>query len=147
MPAFTRYALAASSLAALAAAAPALERRQTTCYSGVYMVVARGSEEDPGEGKCQAVADGVTAQVPDSASVAVDYPASIGDPLYWDSVTDGINSAISLVQTYIDACGSSSRVALIGYSQGGNIMTDALAGGVDKPDPLTTDYTQYSMLK
>ena len=131
-------------LAGLAAAAP-VQQRQTTCYSGVYMIVARGSDEDPGEGKPGAVADLVAAQIPDSASVAVVYPASIVDPVYPDSVSDGITNAISLVQDYVNACGSSSRIALIGYSQGGNVMTDALAGGVDKPAVLTTAYTQYSM--
>lgn len=139
----TSFALAALAMATLASAAP-LQQRQTTCYSGVYMIVARGSTEDPGEGKPGEVADAVTAQIPDSGSVAVDYPASILDPPYPESVSDGITDTINKVHDYVDACGSDSRIVLIGYSQGGNIMTDALAGGVDKPDPLDTSYTKYS---
>ena len=138
-----RLTLASLALAAISHAAP-LEPRQSTCYSGVYMIVGRGSEEDPGEGKPGAVADAVASQIPNSASVAVDYPASIADPVYPESVSDGVSDTISKVQSYVDACGSASRIALIGYSQGGNVMTDALAGGVDKPTPLSTSYTQYS---
>lgn len=81
--------------------------------------------------------------LPDSASVAVDYPASITDPTYPTSVTDGIDNAIQLVQAYVNACGDASKIALIGFSQGGNVMTDMLAGGVDKPDPLDASYAQY----
>ncbi|KAJ8112540.1 hypothetical protein ONZ43_g5373 [Nemania bipapillata] len=128
--------------AALAAAAP-LEPRQT-CYSGLYILAARGSNEPAGEGDIQQVSDLITAAVPGSASVAVDYPATIfTDGTYVGSVTDGINNIISLFQTYVDACGASSRVVMLGYSQGGNVVTDALAGGVDKPTPLSTAYTQY----
>ena len=84
-------------------------------------------------------------QVPNSASVAVDYPATVfTDGTYPASVTDGINDAKTKVQNYVDACGSSSRIVLLGWSQGGNVMTDLLAGGVDKPDPLTSAYSQYS---
>ncbi|KAI0438453.1 carbohydrate esterase family 5 protein [Xylaria telfairii] len=138
-----RSAAFALGAAALVAAAP-MEPRQTTCYSGLYILAARGSNEPVGEGSIQEVSDLITAAVPDSASVAVDYPATIfTDGTYVGSVTDGINNAISLFQDYVDACGDSSRVVLLGYSQGGNVMTDVLAGGVDKPDPLSTDYTQY----
>ena len=130
--------------AALVGAAPLVIEPRATCYSGVYVIVGRGSTEDPGEGKPGAVADLVVAAIPDSASVAVNYPASIVDPPYPESVVDGIKDTIAKVQAYVDACGPSSKIALVGYSQGGNLMTDALAGGVDKPDPLTTAYSQYS---
>lgn len=80
-----------------------------------------------------------------STSIAVDYPATIisSSSSYPESVTDGINDAKAKVEAYVDACGSSSRIVLLGFSQGGNVMTDLLAGGVDKPDPLTADYAQY----
>ena len=143
-----RLALAALLAFALTSTAAPLFPlpRQTTCYSGVYMIVGRGSTEDPGEGKPGAVADAVAALIPDSASVAVDYPASIIDPPYPESVSDGIDDTIDKIHTYVDACGADSNIVLIGYSQGGNIMTDVLAGGVAKPDPLDPSYAQYSTL-
>lgn len=131
-------------LSAQVASAP-VRHRQVTCYSGVYMVIARGSNEDPGEGRPSLVADLVAAAIPGSGRVAVDYPATITGPLYPTSVTDGIKDAIEKIESYIDTCGSSSRVVLIGYSQGGNVVTDVLAGGVAKPDPITPAYAQYGM--
>ena len=106
--------LATATLATLSSAAPLLPRQQT-CYSGFYMIVARGSNEAPGEGKPGQVADMIAAQVPDSASVAVDYPATIisSDTEYPESVTDGINDTKTKIQNYVDACGSSSRIVLI----------------------------------
>jgi len=137
--------LATAGLATIASAAP-LALRQQQCYSGFYMIVARGSNEAPGEGKPGQVADMIAAQVPDSASVAVDYPATIISTSsdYPESVTDGISDTISLIQSYVNACGSASRIVLLGYSQGGNVMTDVLAGGVDKPAPIGSDLSQYS---
>ena len=136
-------ALASLVLAGMVGAAP-LQPRQT-CYSGVYMIVGRGSDEAAGEGEPGVVATAVAAAIPDSGSVAVDYPASIFDPPYFDSVSDGITDTINKIESYVNACGASSRIALIGYSQGGNVMTDVLAGGVDKPTPISPSYAKYSM--
>jgi hypothetical protein len=77
--------------------------------------------------------------------VAVDYPADICcDTLYPGSVSDGITDTISKIHDYVATCGAASRIVLIGYSQGGNVMTNVLAGGVAKPDPLGEEYRQNS---
>jgi acetylxylan esterase len=118
-----------------------------TCVSGLYMIAARGSGQDPGEGSIAEVTTKVKALVPGSVSVAVDYPATIfDDGTYPVSVTEGIQDTITKVHNYVDTCGASSKIALLGYSQGGNVMTDALAGGVLKPTPLSSAYTKYSKL-
>lgn len=153
-PAFQRYSVAmvrvSASLAALALAvavsAAPVDRRQVTCVSGLYIISARGSNEDPGEGVVGQVSTLIKAAVADSTSVAVDYPAAIisTTSIYPESVTDGINDAIDKITTYVDTCGSDSQVVLLGYSQGGNVMTDALAGGVDKPEPLSDAYKANS---
>ena len=142
-----RFALRAGVLLSLATAATAspLLRRQTTCYTGVYVIAGRGSEEAAGEGSTQQVADAIVAAIPGSGSIAVDYPASVFDPPYFDSVSDGINNVISLIQTYVSDCGG--QIVLAGFSQGGNVMTDALSGGVDKPTPLDPSLVDYSELK
>ena len=138
-------AAVALGLAALAAAAPLMER-QVSCVSGLYIIVARGSTEPQGEGPLSTVASLIEASVPGSTDVAVVYPATIisSSSVYPESVVDGINNTTQLITSYVDACGSASQIALLGYSQGGNIMTDLLAGGVDKPAPLSSDYAQYS---
>jgi hypothetical protein len=128
------------ALSALASAAPLVPR--VNCVSGLYIIVGRGSNEAAGEGKPGQVATLIKSRVPNSVSVAVNYPATLSN--YPDSVTAGIKDTISKIQTYVDTCGSSSKIVLLGYSQGGNVMTDVLAGGVDKPAPLADKYRQNS---
>lgn len=139
----------AAALASTAAAAPAAVEPRVSCASGVYMIVARGTGEAAGQGKPGQVAALVAARVPGSASVAVDYPASAlrrraANVIYPASVTDGINDTKKKIQDYVAQCGAGSKIALIGYSQGGNVMTDLLAGGVLKPAPLDDKYLKNS---
>ena len=105
-------------LAALATAVPLLPR-QTTCASGLYIIVARGSYQDEGEGSTGAVGNMIEALVPGSYSVAVDYPATIIDidDNYFASVIEGIVDTKTKIQDYVAACGDASRIALLGYSQ------------------------------
>ncbi|KAI0879044.1 putative acetylxylan esterase 2 precursor [Hypoxylon argillaceum] len=125
----------------MAAAHPLVQNRAVTCVSGLYMIAARGSEEDPGEGPLSQVTSLVKTLVPDSTSVAVDYPAAIfDDGTYPVSVFEGITDAINKIEAYVASCGASSRIVLLGFSQGGNVMTDALAGGVLKPSPIGSQY-------
>ncbi len=143
-------ALAAiAALASTAVAAPAVVEPRVSCASGVYMIVARGTGEAVGEGKPGQVAALVAARVPGSASVAVDYPASAlrrraANVIYPASVTAGINDTKKKIQDYVAQCGAGSKIALIGYSQGGNVMTDLLVGGVLKPAPLDDKYHKNS---
>lgn len=149
-----KHAALLLGIAALAAAHPTrpLMPRQSgsaeSCYS-LYMIVARGSDEPQGEGAPGQVADMIQSQVANSASVAVVYPATIDSngTAYPQSVSDGITDTINLIESYVSRCGSNSQIALLGYSQGGNVMTDVLAGGVDKPAPLAEQYRQNSKFK
>lgn len=133
------------ALASLTLSFP-LASRQTTCYSGLYIIVARGSYEDVGEGSPGEVATAIEALIPDSFSIAVDYPAVIIslEDNYFSSVEDGILDAKAKIVEYVAACGAASRIALLGYSQGGNVVTDVLAGGTGKPEPIGEEYRQYS---
>ncbi|KAJ3577841.1 hypothetical protein NPX13_g2724 [Xylaria arbuscula] len=145
-PTLVSLGLLATTVAAAPFTVPLNETRAAavTCVSGFYMLAARGSNEDPGEGPLVQITDAVKALVPDSTSVAIDYPAAIyDDGTYPVSVYQGIDDTIEKIQDYVAACGASSRIVLLGYSQGGNVMTDALAGGVLKPDPITEDYRSY----
>ena len=130
-------------LATIVSAAPLGLGRRVTCYSGVYVIGARGTSEDAGYGSVASVVSSIIAAIPGSGGVALDYPASWLDPLYPESVTDGINSLISLVENYVNGCGG--KIVLVGFSQGGNVITDALAGGVNKPIPLSANYASHGM--
>ncbi len=130
------------ALAVAVSAAPVVLDTRATCYSGVYVIGARGTDEDAGYGSVASVVSGVLAAIPNSGAIALDYPASLLDPLYPDSVVDGINTLISLVESYANSCGG--KIVLVGFSQGANVVTDALAGGVDKPTPLSASYVARS---
>ena len=86
----------------------------TTCASGVHMIVARASTEAPGEGIIGAVATRVQQAVPGSDSEAVVYPATLTD--YLDSEASGVAGMKELIQSYVARC-PSSKIALLGYSQ------------------------------
>ena len=129
--------LATVAIATLSAAAP-LSTRAPTCVSGLYIIVARGSTEAPGEGEPGKVADMIVARVPHSTSVAVDYPATLEN--YNASVAAGVADATQKVKDYVSACGSNSRIALLGYSQGGEVMTNMLSG----PGQIDSSYMKYS---
>ncbi|KAM3513042.1 hypothetical protein MY11210_003347 [Beauveria gryllotalpidicola] len=146
---------AVAALASVAGAAPVeASTNNATCASGVYLIVARGTGEAVGQGKPGQVADLVAARVPGSASVAVDYPATaikrrrsssssssvVSRALYPFSVARGISDTKKKIQDYVAQCGNSSKIALVGFSQGGNVMTDLLAGGILKPAPLDAKY-------
>jgi len=92
------------------------------------------------------VASLTESRVPDSFSVAIDYPAAIisDSSFYPESVEDGVEDTKAKIEAYVAACGEGSRIALLGYSQGGNVVTDTLAGGLDKPDPIDVMYKPYS---
>lgn len=138
-------ALKTLAVAALACAAPLGLEPRVTCAPGLYMIVARGSNEPAGEGRIGAITKAVKAQVPGSTSVAVDYPATIlTGTLYPESVYEGIIDTKKKVRNYVAACGDDSRIVLIGYSQGGNVISDMLAGGVLKPMPLDASYRKHS---
>jgi predicted esterase len=94
--------------------------------SGLYILVARGSNQAAGEGTVGPVADAIEALVPGSVSQAIDYPATIisGDSNYITSVIQGINDTKTKIQNYVAACGASSKIALVGFSQGANVSTD-----------------------
>ncbi|KAF2816688.1 cutinase [Mytilinidion resinicola] len=130
--------LATAALVAFTSALP-LHPRQS-CATGFHIIVARGSNEAPGEGRSGQVATLIENMVPGSDSVAVDYPAAICcADLYPESVADGITDTINKTHSYVATC-PHARIVLVGYSQGGNVMTDVLAGGVAKPGPLEEAY-------
>jgi hypothetical protein len=86
----------------------------TTCATGVHIIVARASTEPPGEGIIGAVATKVQQAVPGSDSEAVDYPATLTN--YSISEPSGVAAMQTLIQNYVARC-PSSKIALMGYSQ------------------------------
>ncbi|KJX96523.1 acetylxylan esterase like protein [Zymoseptoria brevis] len=133
--------LSLSALLALTTAAPLTPRQTVSCVSGLYILVARGSGQAAGEGSVATVADMIEARVPNSLSDAVVYPATFEN--YFGSVNTGIDNAKSKIRAYVDQCGESSRIALVGFSQGAHVMTDTMAGGTLTQGPIEDGYARY----
>ncbi|KAK4065959.1 CAZyme family CE5 [Trichoderma aggressivum f. europaeum] len=117
-------ALSLSLLAASSTAAAA------TCAKGLYMVVARGSEEPAGTGVTGNLTSQIAAKVPNSQVVAVDYPATLSD--YEDSEGDGVKAMQLLINNYGQAC-PGNKIAILGYSQGAQVSSDSVCGGAGEP--------------
>ena len=88
------------------------------CATGVHMIVARATTEQPGYGALGQVVDQVLGQVTGSTSEAVDYPANglFNFTVYQQSETIGIQNMTKALTAYTQAC-PQSRIALLGYSQ------------------------------
>lgn len=96
------------------------------CYSGVYMILARGTDEPQGGSILETVAAAVEAAVPNSAASEVVYSAITGSGFY-GSVADGVNNAQQQMQDYYNQC-PTSKMVVMGYSQGALVTSGTMAG-------------------
>ncbi|KAF5855809.1 hypothetical protein ETB97_008413 [Aspergillus alliaceus] len=112
-----------------------LADRQTITCSPIHLLVARGTTEPPGNGLMRSLAQLIISdQGPGKADQeAIDYPATgLGNyNAYMDSVAQGSQAVTQQVTSYAKNC-PNSRIVLLGYSQGAQIIGDALCGTVTK---------------
>lgn len=166
------------SLATVAIATPSIEERQTVSSSnctttGVHMIVARASTESPGIGSLLAPVVAVIQEyLPGSDYVGVDYPATLIE--YGTSVEIGVASklediqdlvssegrnsklittkidATKLIEEYVASC-PDSKIVLLGYSQGAQVVGDTLCGissdGFTATAALASKYSSNSKPK
>jgi len=144
-----------TSVALLAAAAAGTVRADNIeCADGLYMLIARGTGEDPGPGETGKVANRIKDQIENSTVKGLNYPASfngeVGDNNYFESVEKGYEAMKVAIQQYYDAC-PDHKMAIFGYSQGAQISSDALCGGSggwfndDRP-PVDIDIIEKSIV-
>ncbi|GAW14231.1 hypothetical protein ANO14919_036300 [Xylariales sp. No.14919] len=117
-------------LAAVASAKPVQQRQSCP---GVYVFGARETTAPAGYGTSGGLVNMVTAAYPDSQSSAIDYPACGGQAEcggidYDSSANQGTTAVVSAVNDLNSQC-PDTKIVLIGYSQGGQIMDNALCGG------------------
>ena len=91
------------------------------CADGVYILKARGSNEKFYDNRLNYLAAEIKNNVTGSFIEELRYPAKILS--YSSSVTAGIKRMHARITDYVENCGSSSRIVLLGYSQGGQIVT------------------------
>ncbi|HEX9335449.1 MAG TPA: cutinase family protein [Pseudonocardiaceae bacterium] len=121
--------VAAAALAAVsidAGTAGAVAAPTSPCAT-VHVIAARGSTEAPGAGVIGSlvtdIQNGVSATV---STQAVDYPAQLFP--YDTSSTAGDTAVKQELTAEVQQC-PSQAIVLVGYSQGAQIIGDALAGG------------------
>ncbi|KAI1176114.1 cutinase-domain-containing protein [Nemania sp. FL0916] len=118
--------------AASVSASPAEIAERQSC-PGVYVFGARETTVGPGYGTAGGLVNQVLAAYPGSQGAPISYPAcggqaSCGGVSYDQSATQGTAAVVSAVNSLNARC-PSTQIVLIGYSQGGQIMDNALCGG------------------
>jgi hypothetical protein len=128
----TLFALTVASGLALTAFAPI--QAGATAFSGsgcaqVNIIVARASTEAQGEGITGNLASQVQANSAQTVSTeAVVYPATLNN--YASSESQGVRNAEQELSTAVGNCPNQKQV-LMGYSQGANVVLDAVTGNAE----------------
>ncbi|KAK3401517.1 cutinase-domain-containing protein [Sordaria brevicollis] len=126
---------------ALVGASPIeLEERQS-CPS-IHVFGARETTVSPGYGTAGVVVNLILQAYPGATSEAISYPAcggqsSCGGIQYGDSARQGTNAVATAVNNLHSRC-PNTQIVLVGYSQGGQIMDNAVCGGPDSGSGITT---------
>ena len=133
-----RYSYTAAALLSLsrALAAPLDAQHEKRQCPDVHVFGARETTAPAGYGSAGTVVDLILAAHSGATSEAINYPAEGGDS-YGASVVAGVSAVASQVTTFASSC-PSTQLVLVGYSQGGQIMDDALCGGGDANEGLTS---------
>ena len=90
----------------------------------VHMIVARGSFEAQGEGIASTLSTTIKRSVPGTTSEALVYPAVMP---YSGSMDVGTERIKQIIAKYAKSC-PQTKLVLLGYSQGGAVIVDALCG-------------------
>ncbi|KAB5566761.1 acetylxylan esterase precursor [Coniochaeta sp. 2T2.1] len=137
----TAYLLLLARAAMLTGASPVeIEERQSSC-PGVHVFGARETTVSPGYGSSSTVVNLVLQAYPGSTAEAIVYPAcggqaSCGGIAYGTSANQGTAAVASAVNSFNQRC-PNTQLVLVGYSQGGQIMDNALCGGGDSGAGIT----------
>ncbi|KAK5630909.1 hypothetical protein RRF57_006624 [Xylaria bambusicola] len=125
--------LLAPIIAAAGVHASPTEIAERQSCPGVYIFGARETTVGPGYGTAGGLVNQVLAAYSGSQASPISYPAcggqsSCGGVSYDQSASQGTAAVVSAVTSLNSRC-PSTKIVLIGYSQGGQIMDNALCGG------------------
>lgn len=134
-----------ASQALLATASPLYENQERASSSScpsVHVFGARETTASAGFGSSSTVVNLITAAYSGATSEAISYPAcggqsSCGSVSYADSANQGTSAVATAVNAYVEQC-PDTDIVLVGYSQGGQIMDNALCGGGDTAEGITS---------
>ncbi|KAJ6157857.1 hypothetical protein N7470_005449 [Penicillium chermesinum] len=97
------------------------------CAKGLKMFVSRGTGEEMGLGVLGNITKVIRERIPGSDDEAITYPASSVDPNYMISVGNGTLLLKEALTEYAQAC-PESKIAVLGYSQGAQIVSNSFCG-------------------
>ncbi|KAM6525797.1 hypothetical protein FALCPG4_011332 [Fusarium falciforme] len=114
--------------------AQALVAKAQSCPD-IQIFGARETTVSPGFGSAGALIDMIKADHSGATAEAIEYPAcggqsSCGGVQYGDSARQGTEAVATAVNDFHSRC-PDSQIVLVGYSQGGHIMHNAICGGGD----------------
>ena len=127
-------------LATFLSASPLLPR-QSSC-PGIHVFGARETTASPGFGSAGTVVTSILSAHSGATSEAIDYPAA-GGSSYGTSVQAGVKAVASQVTTFAQQC-PDAQIVLVGYSQGAQIIDNALCGGGDPNQGISDTSTPIS---
>lgn len=108
----------------------------------IHIFGARETTVPPGYGTAGQVVNLIRGAYPSATAEAIDYPAcggqaNCGGVQYGDSARQGTNAVASAVNSFHQRC-PNTQIVLVGYSQGGQIMDNAVCGGPDSGSGITS---------
>lgn len=125
----------------LSETAPFLEQRQNSCPN-VHVFGARETTTPQGFGSAGTVVNMIVAANTGATKEEIVYPAAGGNN-YSSSVRAGVLAVTNQVSTFATKC-PQARIVLVGYSQGAQIMDDAMCGGGDVNEQITNTTSPIS---
>lgn len=132
--------LLALSGAALAFASP-VDLQKRACPN-IHVFGARETTASPGYGSAGTVVNKILAAHSGATAEAISYPAcgggsACGGVSYSNSVQQGTAAVVKAVSAFAKQC-PSTELVLVGYSQGSEIFDNALCGGGDPKQGLSS---------
>lgn len=108
----------------------------------IHIFGARETTVSPGFGTAGQVVNLITGAFPGATSEAISYPAcggqsSCGGVQYGASAAQGTTAVATAVNSFHQRC-PNTQIVLVGYSQGGQIMDNAVCGGPDSGSGITS---------
>jgi acetylxylan esterase len=102
-----------------------LSQAQAGC-APIHIIVARASTEAKGYGVTGTLARAVEKDIPGTTSEPIDYPAVLSP--YFQSEAAGVRETKKQLTAYVKRC-PQTKMILMGYSQGADVVGSVLCGG------------------